>query len=340
MKIAVIFGGCSKERNVSINSAKSIIDSLTNSYDIYPVKIENNYADLVSKLKKIKIDIVFNALHGGEGENGTIQKIFDEEGILYTGSGTESSKLAMDKNRTKKICLENNIPTPDWEYYNLSLTSIDNIGLKRIINRFNGSYVVKPSNEGSSFGLKIIENDFSEKTLINAINSVSSISKEILIERYIDGRELTVSILDGKSLPIIEIVPKSSFYDFNSKYVKGGSEYIVPAILDAILVLKIKKYAEKLYKKINCDVYSRVDIILNDNKINILELNTLPGFTSTSLLPMAAKEAGISYKKLLKKIIRLSMPWIYFNLFVVRLNKNFLNLQAIDVANNLLFKII
>ena len=307
MKIAVIFGGSSREKEVSLKSAKSIIDSLNDSYDIYPFEIKNNYRELVLKLKELKIDLVINALHGGEGENGVIQSIFDKHNVKYTGSGPTASKIAMDKNETKTICINNNIPTPDWIYLDLKSLKIDEIDLDLIIDKFNGSYVVKPSDEGSSLGLKIVKDNLSKDELRKAIEKVSLLSKEIIVEQYIDGRELTVSLLGGKALPIIEIIPKGFYYDFSSKYKKGQSEYIVPAILSKNIDTMIREYALKLYEKIGCRTYSRVDIILGKNNIYILEINTLPGFTNTSLLPMAANQAGMSYQKLLDKIIHLSL---------------------------------
>lgn len=307
MKIAVIFGGCSKEKEVSLNSAKSIIDSLNDMYDIYPLEIKNNYKELILKLKELKIDLVINALHGGEGENGVIQSIFDKHKVRYTGSGPIASRIAMDKNKTKRICINNNIPTPDWTYLDLKSLKVDEVDADRIINKFDGSYVVKPSNEGSSFGLKIIKDDFSKDGLIRAIKNVSLLSNEIIVEQYIEGRELTVSLLGDKVLPIIEIIPKGSYYDFSSKYIKGESKYIVPAILSENIDASIREYALKLHKKIGCKTYSRIDIILNKNNIYILEINTLPGFTNTSLLPMAANKVGLSYQKLLDKIIHLSL---------------------------------
>jgi len=307
MKIAVIFGGSSREKEVSLKSAKSIIDSLNDFYDIYPFEIKNNYRELVLKLKELKIDLVINALHGGEGENGVIQSIFDKHNVKYTGSGPAASRIAMDKNETKAICINNNIPTPDWIYLDLKSLKIDKIDLDLIIDKFNGSYVVKPSDEGSSFGLKIVKDNLSKDELVKAIKKVSLLSNEIIVEQYIDGRELTVSLLGSKALPIIEIIPKGFYYDFSSKYNKGQSEYIVPAILSKNIDTKIREYALKLYEKIGCRTYSRVDIILSKNNIYILEINTLPGFTNTSLLPMAANQAGMSYQKLLDKIIHLSL---------------------------------
>jgi len=306
MKICVLYGGYSKERDVSILSAKSILKALADDCDVYGYDFKGNYDDLYKNVKDS--DVVFNALHGGEGENGVIQKFFEDKNIKYTGSDSFSSKKAMDKNIAKLICKENNILTPDW----LCLIG-KNILVNDLAKFDNKSIVVKPSDEGSSIGLSIIKNfQFHNKNKKNSVYEsivkCSSISANILIEEYIEGRELTVGILGSEVFPILEIKPSNKFYDYECKYTKGKSEYIVPAKnINKTIEFELSKTALNIYSLLNCRHYARIDFRLSlDGCIYFLEANTLPGFTSTSLFPMAAKSLGIGYKKLLLEIIKLS----------------------------------
>jgi len=306
MKICVLYGGYSNERDVSILSAKSILKALSDDCDVYGYDFKGDYDDLYKNVKDA--DIVFNALHGGEGENGVIQKFFEDKNIKYTGSDSISSEKAMDKNIAKLICKENNILTPDW------LHLIENNILVDDLENFNNkSIVVKPSDEGSSIGLSIIKNfqinnKNQGKKVNESIVKCSSVSTNILIEEYIEGRELTVGILGSKVFPILEIKPSNKFYDYECKYTKGKSKYIVPAKnINKNIEVELSKIALNIYGLLNCRHYARIDFRLSlDGYIYFLEVNTLPGFTGTSLFPMAAKSLGIGYKKLLLEIIELS----------------------------------
>ena len=310
MKICVLYGGCSNEREVSIHSAKSILKTLSDEYDIYGYDFNGNYSDLYENIKNA--DLIFNALHGGDGENGTMQKFLEDNSIIYTGSDSVSSEKSMDKNIAKKICSKNNILTPDSLHFVNHYSTLDDF------SKFNNkSIVVKPSNEGSSIGLSIINNfhiDFKVKVkeLDQSIDKCISVSKGVLIEEYIDGRELTVGILGDKSFPILEIEPTNKFYDYECKYTKGKSSYIVPAKnIDKIVENNLSQKALKIYNLLGCRHYARVDFRLSiDNNIYFLEVNTLPGFTDTSLFPMAAKSIGINYKELLLDIVALSKKQI------------------------------
>ena len=308
MKICIVYGGTSNERDISLESGTCISKALSELDNVNSFYFSGNYDKLYDNTKNS--DIVFNALHGGEGEDGTIQKFFESRNIKYTGSNSESSKKAMDKNITKAVCIKNGILTPDWlhsqKYIKIFPFEID------LLRFYDKSIVVKPSDQGSSIGLSIIknfqpDNENKKKELNESISKCYKVSKNILIEEYIEGRELTVSILDDKIFPVLEIIPSNKFYDYECKYTKGKSEYIVPAEIDKNIKLKIKEVAYNIFNILECRHYCRVDFRLsNDNKIYFLELNTLPGFTNTSLFPKSAKAANVSYYDLLSKIIDLA----------------------------------
>ena len=309
MKICILYGGDSKEREVSISSGLSILEALKGDNNIFGYNFDGNYNTLLNTIDGV--DLIFNALHGGDGENGTMQSFLSDNNIKYTGSNAASSKKAMDKHAAKTLCLENKILTPDWLYYK------KNIGLVRleveILRFYNKDIVIKPSDEGSSIGLSIIKNFDSKnkhkrKMLDESISKCYKVSRNILIEEYIDGRELTVGILGNKILPIVEIVPHNNYYDYECKYTKGKSNYMVPAKnISKDLEIDIYNKAMQIYELIGCRHYARIDFRLSkNNHLYFLEVNTLPGFTDTSLFPMAAKALGISYENLLLKIIELA----------------------------------
>ena len=309
MKICIIYGGTSRERDVSILSAKSILNVFSDEKDIFGYDFNGNYNDLLKNIKDV--DLVFNALHGGDGENGVIQKFFEDNNINFTGSGSKSSEKAMDKHLTKKICYENEILTPNWLHYEKTMR-VFQFELE-LLRFYDKDIVVKPSNEGSSLGLSIIKNfspDNSKKRqeLDSSVLQCHEVSKNIIIEEYIEGREITVGILGDKVFPILEIQPVNKFYDYECKYTKGKSKYIVPAEnIDKKLEDDIVKTAIKIYGLLDCRHYARVDFRLSkNNNLYLLEVNTLPGFTDTSLFPMAAKSIGISYRNLLLEIINMS----------------------------------
>ena len=309
MKICILYGGISRERDVSISSAHSILKALSGERNIFGYDFDGDYDRLIEKVKDV--DLVFNALHGGDGEDGTMQKFLSNNNIRYTGSDTIASKNAMDKHIAKTLCLENKILTPNWLYYKqvIGLVALE----VEILRFYDTDIVIKPSDEGSSIGLSIIENfdpqnKAKRKMLDDSISKCYEVSRNILIEEYIHGRELTVGILGNKILPIVEIIPKNSYYDYECKYTKGKSNYIVPAKnISKDLEIDIYNKAMQIYDLIGCRHYARIDFRLSrDNHPYFLEVNTLPGFTDTSLFPMAAKSIGISYKDLLLNIIDLS----------------------------------
>ena len=309
MKIAIIFGGISFERNISIKTAKSILLNVDNQHDMVEIDFNGSIDKLIDEIKINKAELVFNALHGGDGENGVVQKALEENNIPFTGSSSSACKKAINKAITRDICIDNDIPVP--EGYHITGVNDIEVTLQQFFNK-KGNVVIKPVDEGSSADLYIFpmlkeESDDLSRILIRKIKFMLKKYGELLLEQYIPGRELTVAILDNKVLPIVEISPKENFYDYECKYTDGMSEYLVPAKLNFRVQKEIEENALKLYNVLGCRHYSRIDIRLDDeNNIYILEINTLPGMTQTSLFPKAATVYGIKFRKLINKIINLA----------------------------------
>ena len=301
MNISILYGGVSTENKISIQTGFAVAEAIKGIYNIEMVDLVKEIYQSPHNL--LDADLVFNALHGGDGENGTIQAYLDLHHIAYTGSGSKASNISMDKNISKLIAQSVTIPTPKW----VLIKRDQNSGLKlQNYNtpKFTYPYVVKPSNEGSAYGLSIV---YDESELPEAIDRAAGYSDEILIEEYIPGRELTVGILGKKSLPIVEIIPSHNIYDFECKYTEGMSKYMVPADLSDSLIRKISEDALKIYNTIGCRHYARADFRLNGkDEYYFLEINTLPGMTSTSLLPKAAKAAGLEFPDLIDIIIKIA----------------------------------
>ena len=302
MKIKVLLGGNSAEREVSIHTGLAVIEAIQDYHDVESVYIDSDISALPSKL--FDADIVFNALHGGIGENGDLQAFLDLYHIPYIGSGAKASKLAMDKHLTKTISNSINVPTPTW--INLTKNKNGKIRLdKKLAKKINYPCVVKPSDGGSSVGMTIVK---MAEDIEKAIAFAADYSDDIMIEAFIPGREITVGIIDGKVLPIVEIVPTHTYYDYECKYTQGMSKYVCPAKISPTLTKKIQKDAVKIYEQLGCRHYARVDFRLDDkNQHYLLEANTLPGLTSTSLLPKAAKEVGLSYPNLVETLIKIGL---------------------------------
>lgn len=302
LKIGVIAGGISSEREISLLTGKNIYQSLLKSgYNTIFIDFKN---DFYSKLKKI--NLAFLALHGRYGEDGTVQGLLELMKIPYTGSGVLGSAIAINKILSKKILEYENILTPKY----IALNSNDGLDLKKIKSLINEKIfypvIVKPNCEGSTIGVNIVNNNDQIK---HAIEDALKYDNKILIEKYINGRELTVSIIGNEpvALPIIEIKPKSGFYDYKSKYVENMTEYIVPAELDKEISRHISEVAVKSHRVLECSDISRVDFILdNYNNAYVFELNTMPGMTATSLVPKAAKAAGINFDLLVEIILDLA----------------------------------
>ena len=302
--ITVLFGGVSSEREVSIKSAMEVVPVISDQYSVD--MLELNYLNLSSFINEIKEgSLVFNSLHGGEGENGQIQAFLAQHRIKYTGSESGASMLAMNKHFTKIIASENNIKTPKWLSVNINNSDEAKI-LSYKSSKFTYPVVVKPNFEGSTLGLSIVRD---KEGMNDAVKLASKYSNNIIVEEFIDGRELTVGILGDRALDIVEIIPKSGFYDYESKYTKGATEYICPAKINSTISKTIKQDALKIHKALGCRHYSRVDFLLGNQDSNpyMLEINTLPGLSETSLLPMSASSAGIGFRELINAIIDFSI---------------------------------
>ena len=336
MNIALIVGGISSEREVSLSSGRGILKALRENghnvkvidpiYGGKEVSEEVIFKDLVSAeyptyeameilLKESRrkvidcinsglfdnMDLAFIGLHGKYGEDGRIQTLLDLRGVKYTGSDILSSAIAMDKNVTKIIFRNNNILTPDWTM----MTKKDGIDIKDILRRISLPFVIKPNDEGSTVGLTIVKN---ESDIKEAIELAFKYTDKIMIEKYVKGRELTVSIVGDIAYPLIEIKPKEGFYDYHHKYTKGMTEYICPAEVTDDVSNKAREIAIKAYHSLGCSVYSRVDFLLDDNgDLHCLEVNTLPGMTELSLVPKAVKAKGMEFNELIENIIGLSL---------------------------------
>tara|TARA_Y100001970_G_C14177477_1_gene827827 strand:+ start:721 stop:1623 length:903 start_codon:yes stop_codon:yes gene_type:complete len=298
MKVSVLMGGTSSEREVSLKTGKAVINAcLELGYETNSVDFNGQYDSILNDLKYS--DIVFNALHGTVGEDGIIQSWLDENNINYTGSDSNSSRLCMNKNETKKIVQKNNYLTPSWFTIDKDLKITD-----EIIKSVKFPCIVKPNAQGSTFGLSMVNN---KKGLTQAIELSGKYDNTSLIEEYIIGREITVGILDNKALPIIEIIPDHKLYDYECKYSPGMSQYLCPADIDFNKEKQIKEDSEKIFKLLGCSGYGRLDFLLDrDDRHFFLEINTLPGMTSTSLLPIAADKSGKSFTELIEIILEIS----------------------------------
>jgi len=297
MNIAVLMGGNSSEWEVSLRTGQAVIDAVKKiGWEVEPYPYDEDLPSVLSTLKSV--DVVFNALHGGEGEDGTVQKILENLHIKYTGSGPEASSLAMDKRRTKLLLEDNQIPTPDWFHFQMEASDFIKIGKEK----FTYPVVVKPNTDGSTMGVTLVKE---AKEFDPALEIAEEFGSDVLIEKYIPGREITVAILGDSALPVIEILPSHELYDYTCKYTEGMSQYECPANLPNKLARQVSKTAERISALMSCRHYCRVDFRLDqENRFFCLEVNTLPGFTRTSLVPKAALEVGISFNELIKRIIQ------------------------------------
>ncbi len=293
-KIAVLQGGMSAERAVSLNTAKAFIKALDELGHEYVVIDAGE--DLPIQLAKYKPDIVLNALHGKYAEDGTVQGICEYMKIPYTGSGVLASALTMDKIKTKQVLLQDGIPTADFQVldYRTKIFSSSDIKIKL-------PFVVKPSREGSSVGVSICKTmDQVEPALISAKKH----DYKVLIETFIAGSEITVPILDGKALTPIEIVPNENFYDYEHKYTKGKTQYLLPPNKSPELIRELQTLTEKIYVSLDLRSYARVDFLVDANdKPFLLEVNPLPGCTETSLVPKSAAHDGIPFTAFIQKLL-------------------------------------
>jgi D-alanine-D-alanine ligase len=340
LKVAVLMGGMSSERAISLSTGKMILESLDKSkYDVIPIDaamiaggVQKNLpgsdteiaavAEAERALAKIgplqpvsdtvslpdgPVDVAFIALHGRFGEDGTIQGMLELLGIPYTGSGVLASALAMDKIMCKRVLKSAGVPVPEsvdlFRHSELSKTDIISL-----TESFGFPLMVKPSRQGSTIGMSKVE---SAGDLAHAVEEAFKYDSQVLIEQFVTGTEITVGLLgnsDPVALPIVEIVPAKGFYDYEAKYTPGATEEIVPARISEKAAEKARKLALMSHTALGCSGMSRVDMIVTEEgDIVVLEVNTIPGMTPTSLLPTAAKAAGIEFPELLDKLIQLAL---------------------------------
>lgn len=302
-KIGVLMGGPSTEREISLKSGEAVYENLIQAgFKAVAIDIKTGGKDeSIQLIKSEEIAVAFIALHGRFGEDGQIQEILDGLKIPYTGSGAVASKLAMDKVASRKIFEAGGLVVPRYkEEDRLSY----NVNWKIRCNDFSFPVVVKPATHGSSIGLSIVEK---EEYLDRSVDLAFSFDERIIIEEYVKGREVTIGILDEKALPVIEIIPKNRLFDYEAKYQAGLTEYIVPAKIEDKILERLRQVALSAHKLLGCYGCSRVDVILDSEGTPfILEVNTIPGLTATSLLPKAAKVAGIDFSQLCIKLIQLA----------------------------------
>ena len=301
-RIGVLMGGPSTEREVSLKSGKAVCDALKAlSLEVVGIDITtDSQEENIRLIKSHHLDCAFIALHGRFGEDGQIQEILDRLKIPYTGSGALASKLAMDKIASLHIFEINGLRVPGYEVIEISSYSP---GWKAH-HKLGFPLVIKPATHGSSIGLSIIDN---ANQLDKAVVLAFSFDSRVIIQEYIAGREITVGILDTLVLPVIEIIPKNRFFDYEAKYQAGMTDYIVPAKLDEGIAKKAQSAALSAHRALGCFGCSRVDMILDKENVPfVLEINTIPGFTQTSLLPRAARVAGIDFAGLCLKLIELA----------------------------------
>jgi D-alanine-D-alanine ligase len=290
VRVAVLMGGASGERNISISSGTAVADSLEKQgFRVDRMVLEEDKVSF-----ETPPDVAFIAMHGPYGEDGGIQRDLEVLGIAYTGSGVDASSRAMDKHLTKELMKELGIPTPEGQLLKPG-SSCD----------LPPPVVLKPTREGSSLGLHFAKDAGQLESLLRELLSTYP---SVLAEERIDGRELTVGILGEEALPIVEIAPKGGRYDFKSKYTKGMTEYTCPACIEESLAQSIQEDALKLFTGLGCRGFARADVLLTkENQAYFLEINTIPGLTETSLLPKAAATAGIPFDKLIRRMLELAL---------------------------------
>ena len=297
-KIAVIMGGISSEREISLKSGAGVLGSLDREkYEPIEVVIDKK-TDIITKIPD-DVDFAFLALHGKFGEDGCVQSVLETRDIPYSGCGPLSSAMCMDKNISKKICKASGIPTADW----ITVKSIEEIDHDRI-EEMGYPVFVKPNSGGSSVATFMIK----EKAGIeDAVRQGLEVDTEVMIEQYLPGEECTSFILDGEVFPTVSIKSEQEFFDFEAKYSSDNGAVEEVVYLEESLQNKLNEYSRMCWDAFNCRAYVRVDFIISNGVPYVLELNTLPGLTATSLIPRSAAARGISYSQLLDKLISCSL---------------------------------
>jgi D-alanine-D-alanine ligase len=305
LKVAVLKGGRSLERGVSLRSGARVEDALARlGHEALPLDVG---ADLVERLSAESSDVAFVAMHGPGGEDGTAQELLEILGIPFTGPGVAACARCMDKVLAKHELRAAEVPTPDWFAFNE--TAFRELGaadaLRQVESRLGFPLVVKPSRGGSALGVKFAAN---RDEVPAALISAFSYDDRVLLERFVEGRELAVSVLGSEALPVVEAIPSGGDrYDFEARYEIGRTEFVCPADLDAGEATAVTDTALAAYEALGCSGFSRVDLILGAEGPQVLEVNAIPGLTDTSLLPQAAEAAGMSFEALVERILDLAL---------------------------------
>ena len=304
--VAVLKGGRSLERQVSLRSGARVQDALERlGHEVVAIDAGT---DLIRRLREAEPEVAFVAMHGRDGEDGTIQELLEVLGIPYTGSGVLACVRAMDKVLAKHLMLEDGIPTPEFFAFNEAafreLGAAD--ALHAIEERLEFPIVVKPAGQGSALGIKFAR---VAADVPGALVAAFSYDDKVLLERYVPGRDLAVSILDGEALPIVEAVPQvDDFYDFESRYQIGRTSFVCPADLPDGATERAHELALRTYRLLGCYGFARVDLMLDESgALYVLEANPIPGLTETSLLPQAAEAAGIGFDELVGRMLELAV---------------------------------
>jgi D-alanine-D-alanine ligase len=301
MRVAVLKGGSSLERGVSLRSAARVEDALGElGHEAVGMDVGQ---DLVRRLRAERPEIVFIALHGPGGEDGTVQELLEILDLPYTGPGVAACALCMDKVAAKHEMRSADLPTPDWAAFNA--TAFRELGaadtLEEIEERLGFPLVVKPASQGSSLGVEFAS---SRDEVPEALLAAFSYDDRVLLERYVKGRELAVSVLGDQALPVVEAIPREEdFFNFEARYEIGRTEYVCPADLGDEETRRVQDLAAGTYEALGCSGFARVDLILGDDGPQVLEVNAIPGLTDTSLFPMAAEAAGIDFAGLVERIL-------------------------------------
>jgi D-alanine-D-alanine ligase len=305
-RVAVLKGGRSLERQVSLRSGARVEDALDRlGHEVVSIDVA---LDLIRRLRETAPDVAFIAMHGRDGEDGTVQELLEILGIPYTGSGVLACARATDKVLAKHLMLEAGIPTP--EFFAFNETAFRELGaaeaLPAIEERLDFPIVVKPSSQGSALGIKFAR---SADDVPAALVAAFSYDSRVLLERYVDGRDLAVSILDDEPLPVVEAVPRDDeFYDFEARYEIGRTDFVCPAQLADGVTDQAQDLALRTYRLLGCSAFARVDLMLDAaDELTVLEANPIPGLTETSLLPQAAEAAGVSFDELVGRILELAL---------------------------------
>lgn len=290
-RVGVLYGGPSAEREVSLVSGKEVADALRQR-GYKGVALIDVGPDLPAQLRKRRVDVVFNALHGKVGEDGCVQGLLEVMGIPYTGSGVTASALCMDKVLTKEVLVRNRIPTPPYQVL---------AGKGQAVAKLPLPVVVKPRSEGSSIGVTIVRR---QRDVASAVREACRADRDALVERYVPGKEITVGILNGEALGVTEIRPAKGFYDFRTKYTSGMASHVFPAPLPDALYRKAMRLAARACAVLGCEGAPRVDFRISpEQRLYALEVNTLPGMTPLSLLPEIAAGVGIDFGNLVERIL-------------------------------------